>query len=607
MANQALAVTRAGNGGGTVSSTPDGISCGSDCTKSYASGAVVTLTAVANSDSTFTGWSGAGCTGTDTCEVTMNAAVTVTASFTLRQFVLTVSPTGNGSGTVTSSPTGISCGADCTESYNAHTVVTLTAAPAAGSVFTGWSSGGCSGTGTCAVTMDSVAGITASFTLRQFVLTVSPTGNGSGTVTSSPPGISCGADCTESYNAHTVVTLTAAPAADSVFTGWSGGGCSGTGTCAVTMDSAAGINASFTLRQFVLTVSRTGNGSGTVTSSPTGISCGADCTESYNAHTVVTLTAAPAAGSVFTGWSGGGCSGTGTCQVTVTSTTSVTAAFTPTIGFLAVTNFNPPGSIEVFAIGASGNTAPLRVIAGPTTTLSNVRGVAVFNGEIIVADQGASAVDVFPVTASGDVAPIRRIAGPATGFSIMSGMLVFGGEIYVPQQTGSILVFPLNADGNVAPSRTITGLGSSQYLAITGGEIYTADAGGRILVFPASTSGAVVPTRVISGPATALSIPAGILVSNGEIFVTNHGTNQISVFPQAANGDVAPSRVIAGSNTGLGIPDQIAIFAGELYVSNLDTNNVGVFPVNASGNVVPARQIVGPSTLLQGPVGAFVF
>jgi hypothetical protein len=54
----------------------------------------------------------------------------------------------------------------------------------------------------------------------------------------------------------------------------------------------------------LLTVNRAGAGTGTVTSDPAGIDCGADCTEWYGPETQVTLTATPDAGSVFAGWSG---------------------------------------------------------------------------------------------------------------------------------------------------------------------------------------------------------------------------------------------------------------------------------------------------------------
>ena len=76
-----------------------------------------------------------------------------------------------------------------------------------------------------------------------------------------------------------------------------------------------------------LTVSKAGSGSGTVTSADGGINCGSSCSDSYAQGTTVTLTATPAAGSTFAGWSGGGCSGTGTCVVTMSSTQSVTATF----------------------------------------------------------------------------------------------------------------------------------------------------------------------------------------------------------------------------------------------------------------------------------------
>ncbi|MFP5212808.1 MAG: M6 family metalloprotease domain-containing protein [Acidobacteriota bacterium] len=82
-----------------------------------------------------------------------------------------------------------------------------------------------------------------------------------------------------------------------------------------------------------LTVNRAGTGKGTVTSDSNDISCGEDCGESYlpSAGALVTLTAVAAPGSTFTGWSGGGCSGTDACQVPMTSDTTVTATFSTTL------------------------------------------------------------------------------------------------------------------------------------------------------------------------------------------------------------------------------------------------------------------------------------
>jgi hypothetical protein len=75
-----------------------------------------------------------------------------------------------------------------------------------------------------------------------------------------------------------------------------------------------------------LTVSKRGRGSGTVSSSPPGIQCGTDCSETYASGTSVTLTAVPSAGSAFAGWAGA-CSGTAPCVVTMNASKAVTARF----------------------------------------------------------------------------------------------------------------------------------------------------------------------------------------------------------------------------------------------------------------------------------------
>lgn len=79
-----------------------------------------------------------------------------------------------------------------------------------------------------------------------------------------------------------------------------------------------------------LTVVKAGFGTGTVTSSPAGIECGAKCGAAYQEGTVVTLTAKAASDSTFHGWSGGGCHHGGkTCTLAVTADTTVTATFKP--------------------------------------------------------------------------------------------------------------------------------------------------------------------------------------------------------------------------------------------------------------------------------------
>jgi len=156
---------------------------------------------------------------------------------------------------------------------------------------------------------------------------LSVTVQGAGDVTSTPAGINCGSDCSETYDVVTGVTLTATPSGSAVFAGWSGA-CTGTATtCTLTMNGPKLVTASFSNKP-VLTVTKAGSGSGSVSSSPGGIDCGSDCSEPYNLNTSVTLTATPTdATSTFTGWSGGGCTGTGACVVTMNASQSVTATF----------------------------------------------------------------------------------------------------------------------------------------------------------------------------------------------------------------------------------------------------------------------------------------
>ena len=76
-----------------------------------------------------------------------------------------------------------------------------------------------------------------------------------------------------------------------------------------------------------LTIEKTGTGQGTITSAPSGISCGGTCTTNFDTGTDLTLSAVAASGSSFDGWSGGGCSGTGTCAIELSQATTVTATF----------------------------------------------------------------------------------------------------------------------------------------------------------------------------------------------------------------------------------------------------------------------------------------
>jgi hypothetical protein len=158
-----LTVALAGDGGGSVLSTPAGINCGTACDEDYNYGTSVTLTQTTDAGSLFTGWSGA-CSGTGDCTVTITDSTHVTATFANNRFPLVVNLIGSGSGHVASLPAGIACSqSTCSASFDNGTPVSLSAIAFSGSSFETWS-GACSGPDACQVTIGpSTTVVTATF------------------------------------------------------------------------------------------------------------------------------------------------------------------------------------------------------------------------------------------------------------------------------------------------------------------------------------------------------------------------------------------------------------------------------------------------------------
>lgn len=195
---------------------------GVGCT--YSSSAPAVATAVqSGANAIVTGISVGSATITATCGGRNNSVV-----ITVRPplVTLTLTKLGNGPGGLFANPPGLS--------YDLGTVVTVTASPVSGSVFTGWG-GACGGVGACVVTMTANMTVTGTFDPR-FSLTITTAGSGAGTVAANPAGLS--------YAPNTNVTLTALPSANSAFVGW-GGACAGTGTCTIAMDANKTVTATF--------------------------------------------------------------------------------------------------------------------------------------------------------------------------------------------------------------------------------------------------------------------------------------------------------------------------------------------------------------------------
>ncbi len=242
-----LTVTKSGTGSGTVSSHPNGINCGSNCTETYRNSTKVTLTAKPDANSHFAGWSG-DCSGNNTSsKVTLNGEKTCTATFIIKSYKLKINVTGNGK--VSSNPIDCGNGAEiCVSKYVDGTQVMLTATDSIYSAFTKWT--GCDKGSDprakiCMVRMDNAKTVTAKFTSYKLKVVKSGTGAKGGIVTSDLSGITCGTDCKEGYAPDTSVTLTATTDSSATFAGWSGWCAGAATTCTVTMSKAKTVIAKF--------------------------------------------------------------------------------------------------------------------------------------------------------------------------------------------------------------------------------------------------------------------------------------------------------------------------------------------------------------------------
>jgi uncharacterized repeat protein (TIGR02543 family) len=413
-----LAVAISGNG--SVTSGSGAINCGGGaniCSASFAAGATVSLVATPAVGATFLGWTGA-CGGTaTTCTVQMSQSKNVTAAFGggTAGFTLSVSVIGNGS----VSGSGINCGGGATTctspNHTPGSGAALTATPAAGATFTGWS-GACAGTGTtCSLTFDGSKNVIATFSggaSGTFPLNVSVSGPGRVAGAS----ISCGngaTTCSATFSSGTTATLTATPASGSTFGGW-GGSCSGTGpTCSVSMTAARSISATFRAAgpPGTLTINVVGRGA-VSTSAGACASTGAAkrCVQRFKAGATALLTARPGAGQSFIGWTGS-CTGRPTaCRVRLSTALSVTATFTNRpVKTATLTSLGPPivrktstgYRVTLRFATTVGGTARVRALrAGRAVTTLSARVAA-----------GQVRAGPFPVPLSGLYTFETRLAG----------------------------------------------------------------------------------------------------------------------------------------------------------------------------------------------------
>ncbi|HEV2991417.1 MAG TPA: LamG-like jellyroll fold domain-containing protein, partial [Candidatus Angelobacter sp.] len=359
-ATETLSIGRNGSGSGTVTGSAGNINCGPSCSASLPSGTSVTLTASPDTGSYFAGWFGGGCSGTGSCVVALNAATTVTATFNASNPNNLVAHWSfdEGGGTLAGDSSGSGVNG---------TIVGAT-----------WTSG-VLGSALQFDGVSSYVGITINvpeteYTFSGWFRTPAPNGPIMAVVDPASPnagaydrllGLQGGRVCHRvwaeetycspgAYNDNTwhLATVTVGSTGGHLYvdgvlvangnktssdfywqTGMTIGNHFSWGAFAGTIDdvrvynrvlSAAEIAA---LHASTLSVTFSGSGSGTVVSSPAGINYASSCSAGFITGSVVTLSATPGAGSVFAGWSGSGCSGTGSCTVAMNAAASVNAAF----------------------------------------------------------------------------------------------------------------------------------------------------------------------------------------------------------------------------------------------------------------------------------------
>ena len=422
--------------------------------------------------------------GTGSTESGAFTSATNSISTTTNTQVLSVSQVGSGS--VTSNPSGISLGAagSTNASFANGTSVTLTETPSSGWSFTGWS-GACTGSAaTCTVSMSQARSVTATFTQVTYQLSVTQVGSGS--VSSDVSGISLTTPGTQShsYNGGTSVTLTESPASNYSFTGWSGACTGSAATCTVSMSQARSVTATFTVVTYNVGVTQMGNGSIRANSTTISSSPGTT-TVTFNAGTTVQLSEVPAAGYVFSGWSGA-CSGqSATCSITINQASNVTANFV--ISSAIVAQWTSANTLSVdLASGGPLSGATIDVNVGSTTIATGAtdgQGIATLSISFME-PAGTTETVSFLGDASHEEASttvVTPLVGPLVlGAHLSTGQCFFqpsGSDQVCLTQHGDLV--ELGADGSTMFDALVSG-GTSATLTATGNLVVT-NASGQIL------------------------------------------------------------------------------------------------------------------------------
>ena len=261
-------------------------------------------------------------TSTAAANTTSSTSTTIQNNYTL-----TIQTTGQGSESASPVQT----------TYTPGTVAYLTATPATGWTFSGWSGSNDIANPTAnstTITINGNESVTATFIQSNYILNTSVIGNGSIGLNDNGP-----------YHYGDVVQLTATPAAGWIFANWSGDAVSSTtATMVITINSDTNVIANFVAIRYSLSTSVSPSGGGSVSPS----------SGSYAYGSSVTLTATSATGYQFSSWSGDVSGSSSAISISMNSNTNIVANFSA-INYTLSISVSPSGSGSVTSISPSSS------------------------------------------------------------------------------------------------------------------------------------------------------------------------------------------------------------------------------------------------------------
>ena len=361
--------------GGSISLTDDLGECKEDCKFNFANGKEITINSTPNTDHIFVGWAGS-CTGNSSCPLTMSGTRAVTATFE-KASDFTLSTEISTGGSISFKNGTYECIDSCKFNLVQDELIDVIATPKYGYKFKNWL-GDCSGQEECKVTIDGAKAITANFEALP-VLKLATTISAGGTISINNDLHTCAAEteCNIDIPENEAVIIKPLPSKGYIFSGWSGD-CTGNSACEFTMSTAHNVTAKFIEIPAgeLLTLKLTKGGSIAL---PDNLGeCFIDCQLSFANSEVLTLTAIPEVGYIFTGWSED-CTSDTTCQVIMSAARSVTATFT-----------------EEIIISPTEATLLLTVGVGGSVALSDSFGDCVTDCELTFTEQEAITITAIP-------------------------------------------------------------------------------------------------------------------------------------------------------------------------------------------------------------------